>query len=272
MHGVEKIDNLAHSPLAVVLFQLVFSPILEMEKYIPEIQGILRKIEFPNYREIHGKRLVTDENGQMALSDSKQWVFSDSKMQTSVILDCQSITFQTFRYDQYEKLADIFIKSMVAPFFSSIGFFPGGILKKIGIRYVNRIIGPDWRNYLDSSYREVAIPPNCIVPDTPVMCSSYTQASTNLSNGNTGILIIKLYQNDGGILLPQDVESFEQPKKQQPKSNEIVTFIDIDHVAKINAQAKISCDDIRLLMDGMHDITESVFFSSITQKARTEWL
>ena len=98
-----KKDTLTHSPLVVVLFQVVFSPILQMETYIPEIQGILRKIEFPNYREINGKRLIADENGQMTLSDNKQWVFSDAKMQTSIILDCQTITFQTFGYDFYER-------------------------------------------------------------------------------------------------------------------------------------------------------------------------
>ena len=84
-------------------------------------------------------------------------------------------------------------------------------------------------------------------------------------------MIIRLYQNDGGILFPQDIESFEQPKKPQLESNEIVTFIDIDHVAKIDARAKINCDDIRLLMDGMHYVTDKVFFSSITKKARTDW-
>jgi len=93
---------LSKQPLALVLIQLRYSPILNLKEYIPVIQDRLRKIGFPLVYSKNMKKLVISST-ELKPEDMQQWKFETPDKRSSVIVDQDQALLQTTDYHSFEE-------------------------------------------------------------------------------------------------------------------------------------------------------------------------
>ncbi len=83
-----------------------------------------------------------------------------------------------------------------------------------------------------------------------------------------GNIVVKVLQNNQGILVPPDIAMIEAPVIQKDK---LVTQLDIDHFILLNS-VKMTDSLLVTLSRQLHQGCERVFFSALSEKAKKEWI
>ena len=253
------------SPLKLCLLQTVFSPIVNMEKYIPEIQDCLRKEGFPLFSERILPLIDFESNGAKN-SSCKQWIFQSSDLQELLVVDLNLIVYQVFEYEKFEIFFARY-KSIIKKFFEILQFFPAGVINRIGLRYINVIRDDNWKKYLNKSYQGIELPSNIVKDPKTAFTSSMMQSGTKLDLKSVGNIIVKIYQNNQGIDVPADIVS----NTQIIPTNKLVTFIDIDHFVQFSNTVKINFEQIQEFTEKLHRVSSIVFLDSISEEAKKTW-
>lgn len=126
--------KLSKPPVTYVLAQVKFSNIENIESRIPELQEKIRR-SFPHYEKVNIQKIHLIEGRQADLAALIQWHFMDKAKQTGIILDNQTLTIHTSRYEQFHPLLDSFEK--VATQFHEV--LKISLSTRLGLRYINLI-------------------------------------------------------------------------------------------------------------------------------------
>lgn len=125
--------RLENAPLVHVLAQVVFSPILTMERQLPELQERLGA-SFPRFREAVVARvpILGKEPGET----TPQWEFADRSLRTGLVLTTSSLVLHTSAYTSHEpflaRLRDVLIAlGELLPMLQ--------VVERIGLRYVDLV-------------------------------------------------------------------------------------------------------------------------------------
>jgi len=124
-------EKLSKSPITYVLAQVRFTNIESMEKYIPDLQEIIRQ-QFPIFKKI---TIPVIDLRDRKFSDIIQWHFMDENSVTGILLDGTSISFHTSKYDDFLKLQKQF--EHVLTKFNKI--LKISLCVRLGLRYINLI-------------------------------------------------------------------------------------------------------------------------------------
>jgi uncharacterized protein (TIGR04255 family) len=259
---------LRKSPLKVCLFLIRFSPIELMgREYIPMIQDQFRKSKLPYFQEREVTNFQFQDGPNPEPKKELRWLFYGVTKQELVIITKSSIAFQVTAYEHFEAFQKRFVE-LFGMFARITELYEAGVFEFLGLRYINAIEEKDWRTYLTSSYAGITLPKDIADPRFPGNFSSFAQVVTPLSDGLMGNIVVKVLQNNQGILVPPDIAMIEAPVIQKDK---LVTQLDIDHFILLNS-VKMTDSLLVTLSRQLHQGCERVFFSALSEKAKKEWI
>lgn len=137
--------KLRKSPLTYVLAQVRISQIESIADYVPKIQEVVRK-DFPIYQEVNIQTIEIKDKTDSNIRTSLQWHFKDKESWTGIILDKQTITIHTSKYNGFDELNSK-IENILDKFNKILDV---SLSVRIGLRYIN-IIQSDIKEYMQPS-------------------------------------------------------------------------------------------------------------------------
>lgn len=131
----------SNAPLAYVLAEVRFEPVLEIEKYVPSLQTSLRE-RYPRFNRIEQVAVLQASSQQEVQSSSLQarlpprWEFGSDSNHVGVILLQHSLVFHATAYETYVAFGQEWRKVM-----TQVGeCIPNLFTKRIGLRYLDFIL------------------------------------------------------------------------------------------------------------------------------------
>lgn len=271
MSGKKRI--LSNGPLTAVLIQIKFSTIVQIAKYIPDVQDELRK-KYPLYDVLQRESIQPGPHGEIEKKEFEQWVFSSNDYFQNIIIDNEKITYQVLDCNEYE------YESFIRDFLSIVKSFDNIVdissITRFGLRYINTIpeVGSlSWKNLLSENFHGMTFPENVRWRDNSLFAFSL-QRGVNLEKLNmVSNFQLKINQSPNGPKYPQDIMKFPLVEPEFLENRPLVTFVDIDHyiLFKPAEKGKIIAR-LESIFEELHTVIEEVFFNSlITEEAKEIW-
>ena len=133
-----RCEPLSAQPLLLVLCQVRFSPVRQMERYIPAIQDEFRRTGFPI--EQAGKvQQVTFGPGDSApveLIEQHRWEYRNREETWSILVTQDSVILQTTAYIRFEEFAER-LKFAVDTVLAESEQDRLGVIHRGGLRYID---------------------------------------------------------------------------------------------------------------------------------------
>jgi len=267
-------QELSNGPLSVVLFQMQYAPILNIEKYIPAIQDSCRKAGFPQINKMRGDMLQIGQNGEVEKTIALQWVFASADYQRTLFVDSEKLTFQVFDLTNYsfEDLLSTFTQIMIK--IDSLVDF--SLINRVGLRFINTIEEkPEltWKAAIKPEFQGSPFPDGVLWTDEGLY-SWARQRSVALSELNMASnFLVRMYQNTVGRKYPEDIIRDPRGVIDFVSSRSLVTYVDLDHFILFqNGKKELLFSKSREIFVALHTVIEDVFFSSlITKEAKQLW-
>ncbi|WP_412758186.1 TIGR04255 family protein [Legionella bozemanae] len=95
--------KLSKQPLKFVLAEFKFSPILQMDKFIPEVQEAFRK-SYPIF-DSKTERIIRISNNNIETGDVTRWIFVSTDKKQAIELDQERAIYFTSKYERFEGFA-----------------------------------------------------------------------------------------------------------------------------------------------------------------------
>lgn len=221
---------LAKRPLVLVLCQVRFSPVRMMGQYISAIQEELRRTGYPIEKIDKIQQLTFTPASGIVASETDRWEYRTKDEKRSVFIFQDNVVLQTRAYERFETFAEQ-LEQVVAIVLSKTEQSEFGVLQRVGLRYVNRVVpdeGRDFRYYIREGLHGLS--GEAFQPRSHRL--QLQSAGTMDVQGIPGTLAVRLQQNDQGIDLPPDLAAPDQPLSGRP--GEVITLIDLDHYIQGN--------------------------------------
>lgn len=129
--------RLKRPPLIHVLVHARVNPVLNLEKYIPELQDSLRKIRFVNYQRQETQSItVNPTTDQVSLDTTPNWVFLTNDRRHSIMTSIGHIIIQTNDYNGFAPFLKGVLEVLELVDQKVEGFARRA---RLGLRYINLI-------------------------------------------------------------------------------------------------------------------------------------
>lgn len=250
--------DLNWNPLVLVLGQVKISPVLKMADYIPPIQEKLRLTGFPGFRAIEQEEISFVP--KPSTRSSTRWAFTNREATASVVIAPNFIVYQVTEYAKFEDFIDSFSKIL-----KIVGEETRVALsERLGLRYVNLIqpaSGEPFSNYLQSGLLGLAA--------DKIGAGKVHYVFEERGTTEYGDLIIRLFENENGGILPPDLESFDMKFALRRDKNLPGAILDVDHFSAIQRDFVVDT-----LLDGfykLHDYTDRAFRAAVSEEALKKW-
>jgi uncharacterized protein (TIGR04255 family) len=258
--------HLSKQPLALVLAQVRFSPILTIEGYIPKIQDNLRKNGYPVYSQqqniVFEMPPVDPVNVKQTLIT--QWRFESPSLDTVIIIDKEQVLFLTSKYTKFEDFIRSFIK--VLKFVLQITEHEEfGVVVRLGLRYIDQI-----RKQSDTDDIDLYLRPEL----QGMVCSEYANnkkqysivsvGSTRPAGNFEGQLVIRVIRGEKGMDIPPDLMPSAPANRKTVAPDEDIAMVDMDHywVGSMGPDVRIT-QIIEEMFFRMHDTIINGFHNSV---------
>ena len=224
---------LSNQPLVLVLCQIRFSTV-QVDKYIPEIQEKFRRGGFPIERAGKVQQLIFGPGGgaPVQVVEQQRWEYRTRDETWSILVMPDSVVLQTTAYERFEGFAEKLLQA-VHTVLATTEHDQLGVIHRVGLRYVDAVrprAGEDFRYYLRRGFHGVA--------DTLFQEGTHrlhVESTGNTQVGNvTGTMVVRVVQNNQGLLLPPDLVSGAPNQGSSAEPGELVTLIDMDHYVEGN--------------------------------------
>lgn len=256
---------LSHSPLALVLCQVRFASIRNIEQYIPKLQDTLRQNRFPIDKSTPVRELLIDSiSGKVSQQHRQHWEFRTYDETWSCIVNESAVVFQTTKYNNFDDFCDQL--SMIMNHLSNI--IGSLIVERIGLRYINVILPhstESWRDYLIREFH--GLQNEVIAPENTLFT-----ARTVIDTDEHHTLIIQLHQNRERQVLPSDLLA-HHPRLQEThnalRDNTLITLLDIDHF--LIRRHRFDTEVIVSSLERLHESIDTIFLDVVTEHALATW-
>ena len=259
---------LSKHPLVLVLAQVRFSPIRQMERYVAEIQEEFRRHEFPIERSEKVQEVTFGLTAKVPVqvAEQQRWEYRTRDEGWGTLVTENSVLLQTTAYGRFEEFAAKLERS-VRTVLETTEHDRFGVIERIGLRYVD-VVQPrpseDFRFYLRPGFHGVA--------DEVFQGSAqlHMQATGQTVVGDDrGVMLVRIIQNDQGILVPPDLVA-AGPRPGRAQAGELVTLIDMEHYMDGRFEP-----DVDWLMEKayrLHDhLVETFHDNVVTERAVEVW-
>ena len=221
---------LSQQPLALVLGQVRFSPIRQMDRYIPEIQEAFRQHGFPVERAGKVQQIDFGPGARVPVQviEQERWEYRTRDETWSILVTQDGVVLQTTAYERFEGFADR-LQHAVGTVLATTEHDRLGVVQRVGLRYIDVVHpreGEDFRTYLRSGLHGTA--DEVFRPRTHRLHVEST-GRTQVGDGVTGTMIVRVVQNDQGLSLPPDLIVGAPKHAVRAKPGDLITLIDMDH-------------------------------------------
>ena len=108
MQRSRRYQPLSSQPLILVLCQLRFSPVRQMNRYTPAIQDAFRRTGFPIERAGKVRQVTFTPSGSapVQMVEQQRWEYRNREETWSVLVTQDSVILQTTAYTRFERFAE----------------------------------------------------------------------------------------------------------------------------------------------------------------------
>jgi uncharacterized protein (TIGR04255 family) len=260
-----------NAPVAYVIVQARFSPILSLETYIPQIQEQFRTNGFPafaprmNFQLGFNLPIPSEASASVAnvpFQKTMGYVFTDREKSKSFVLEQNSLTLHVTDYVDFGWFLNLFMKHLA---------------------YVVDIVKPDSSDRIGLRFIDIAAPGEGIeihkylVPEVTGLSKKMQERSelhhafteTMLQKGKT-LTVSRVLIREGDIAFPPDLQSL--PVALSPRFVEyrgVHALIDTDSFQMESAE--MDAANIREVLQELHGSVEHAFKNVVTEFALAEW-
>ena len=265
-----RYEPLSAQPLVLVLCQVRFSPVRQVEQYIPAIQEVFRRNGFPIERagKVQQVTFGPGDGAPVQVSEQQRWEYRNREETWSIIVMQDSVILQTTAYTRFEEFAEklkLCVHSVLAE--SEQDRF--GVVQRVGLRYVDVVrpqAGKGYRFYLRPGLH--GLPDEVYQPGRHLV--HIESRGTTAVGGDTGTMVVRVVQNDQGLVLPPDLLSAAPKLSRTVEAPELVTLIDMDHY--VEGTFNPDSEWVVARAYEMHDhIIETFHEHVVTPEAIEEW-
>lgn len=266
--------TLSNGPLTAVLIQLKFSPIMQIAEYIPKVQDLLRRKDFPLFDVLQGENFQTGPHGEIKTEKLEQWVFSSNDYSENILIDKDTITYQITDCSGYDYQA--FIGKFIEAVNSLDSIVDISAITRLGLRYINAIPEKEnlsWKEVLHEHFHGMQFPESVSWSDNALFAYSTQRGVQIESIKMLSNFQLRIMQNLNGYKYPQDIIKFPLGAPEVFQDINLVTFVDIDHYILLKAAKKHEViEQLDSIFGELHAAIEEVFFTSvISEKAKEVW-
>lgn len=254
--------KLSKSPLVLVLCQVRFSPILAMAQYFPKIQDKLRLKGYPVVKNAVIQELLITPAGRSGAKHVR-WQVQDKTGTQSIVVTENFLAFQTTAYTVFED----FVPQLALAVDMLAEEVQGLYLQRIGLRYVDLV-----RPGANETWHEYVRPELHGLRSSAFVEDGQTQLHQSTAKTQHGTMIVRLYQNREGQVLPPDLTEDDLKVRVEPalSPNELVTLIDLDHFSERQVDYERGFAENQAW--ALHDDLDRVFRESVvTGHALKAW-
>lgn len=262
--------RMSNAPVYYAMVQVKFSPIAAMEKYVGEIQDILRVNGYPVFEinkttglqfEVKGP----DEPPVHQVVTSTSWQLLNEDSTAGFILGNDYITFHTTNYETREEFIPEILKGLKAVCdVAKLGF-----VSRIGLRYLDAVLpgnGEKLPDYFNDGLRDVDL------GMMPLQSINEMVFKTVTSPFNTeGIILVRVFRNRSKLGFPPGIEPGRLVVAPRFRDTEEIwhAVIDTDHF--IEAKMSVNPDGIDKQIRGLHAELEKSFRKVVSPYAIEKW-
>ena len=261
---------LSAQPLVLVLCQVRFSPVRQMDQYIPAIQEAFRRRGFPIERagKVHQVTFGPGDSAPVQLTERQRWDYRNKDETWSILLMQDTVILQTTAYTRFEEFAGR-LQLAVHTVLAESEHDELGVVHRVGLRYIDVVRpsgGKDFRFYLRPGLH--GVPDEVFQPGQHLL---HTESRGRIVvGGNSGTMVVRIVQNDQGSSLPPDLVDTAPRFSPRAEAGELVTLIDMDHFVEGNFDA--DPDWVVARAYEMHDhIIETFHNHVVTEDAIKDW-
>ncbi|MEX0709564.1 MAG: TIGR04255 family protein [Woeseia sp.] len=249
--------KLARQPLVFALAEFRFSPVLQIEEYIPKFQEALRnKYPLP---ETLQEQSVQINAGGFAISAKMRWAFISADRHSAVSLDQERLIFFTTAYPRFEGFAESCL-SALAPLRDVV---KPDLLMRVGLRYGDLVrIGEDEKleDYVDPyfGYPKLAEP----------LGEPLHQRDEVVIRTKIGRLKIRSLYGHSELVCMPDLQGISiLPKADSEPSERIL--LDFDHIwFGEESPQTFDLDRIEDILGKLHETARKAFWRITTDDAK----
>jgi len=253
--------KLHNDPLSLVLCQIRFSRVRKMAEYIPAIQDRLRRNGFPSDLSGILQQMLLTAAGPQTIQ-TKQDEFRSADNTWSIVVGEDTLVLITSNYDRFAGFADKL--RLAIETVDAAAELRHGQITRIGLRYIDVIQPQDGETHRDYLKANLHGPQSAVFTQGPLV---HLEAA---GRTDLGTMILRITQNDQGILVPPDIALKPLRYKQVTKPGQLLTLIDSDHF--VEGEWPFDLKAIIETVDQLHRGINTAFFRDVvTKHATTIW-
>ena len=260
--------KLSSAPLYYTVAQVQFNPVLDLDGYIPAIQSKMRETHFSDYKKEVVQRLVfpfgNAEQDQMAaptVASQSRYLFGDIDGRSSFMLETNTLSFQTTRYDNFETFSETLLGGLRI-LHNALGL---DFVERIGLRYLNAI-----QPSKDGETLRDFLVPEVLGHSLRGQGQLQHSVSETCVLTASGQLVSRVLIRDDHIGLPMELGGLAptiDPRFTQRKS--LHAIVDTD--ASTTHREVFELAKVGARLSALHDDIDKSFHATVTDHARDSW-
>src|SRR5262245_28859987 len=252
--------QLRYSPLVYVIGQVRISPVIAIDKYIPEIQEQLRHNGFPRFGKGQMQEIRFEMNAAPKVHTMDRYEFQNKEGTSGIVLATDFIALHTSTYEVYEKFEET-LRVALAIIHRVVSL---SLVERLGLRYIDLIrlgAGEKFSDYLQPGLLGLK---NAKLGVTKSLSRFEFVGTTEV-----GKLVIRYSQSDNGTFLPADLMPSPLKHEVEVPPGEVVSFLDLDHFSEQSHDFEVL--SVLELLGRLHDNLDRAFRSAVTETALQKW-
>jgi uncharacterized protein (TIGR04255 family) len=258
--------KMSNAPVYFTVAQVRFNPILDLEAYLPAIQGKLRAAHFPDFKRESIHRLVLPfsaaDGGQVpapSFQPHARCIFGNIEGTSSLVLEHNSLALQTTAYDTFETFSESFLLGLsIVHEILSLDFS-----ERLGLRYLDAVLPKEGESLTDYLVPEVL----GLSQRLAGMTHSFTETVVSSAVGQ---LTARVVIQDGELGLPQELMPLA-PKLASRFTQHSGVHAIIDTDAYQQQRQPLNLDELGNALVAQHDAILEAFRATVTDYAIKAW-
>jgi uncharacterized protein (TIGR04255 family) len=256
--------KLKNAPVYLVIAQVRFNTILNLEAFVPAIQEKMRLKGFPDFQRQMTQQLVMPfgnaEGTPPSVSAQVRFVFGDMDGQQNFSLDNNAISFQTTQYETFEEFSALFLEGVqIVHEAIKLDYF-----ERIGVRYLDAIFPKESESFSDYLIPEV------IGLRQKISGEVSHSFSETVSKDNQMQLIARSYIQNATLGIPNELVG-RVPKIQQKFLALNGWHAILDNDASLETRQAFDLEQIKAILTELKEKIATSFKSVTTEHAMKAW-
>lgn len=253
--------KLPKQPLTLVLAEFCYSPLLKIEKHIPDIQEMIRK-SYPLLNRAD-QQTVQVADQEISVTKASQWIFTSQDLRSAVRISSDRLVFVTSRYERFPEFSDrcldvlSTLKEIVDP----------TLLLRIGLRYNDHIVFEDLDHATELVDAQLIPNIDFVSLGTGV---NHHRIETSIQTSEGALQIRSLLGKHGYAVMPDLSQTLPVKLEVAGEPDKVALLLDFDHSWSaeepgVSFELAVAKDHL----DRLHDTARAAFWKATTEHARS---